>query len=160
MEPRDMKYKDIKTSPLCASVSPGGAWVVLNFNDNALKIKKLFNSIYQIYLPNILGEKTYLRQPGDAPLKALQFLSKLRFKCKQISACKHSGNAFSTLFISIPFVYVHACWNHTMIKWHRIFITNSNRADSAKWKLSTWFYHLKLQEVGTFCKITYRKPLN
>lgn len=40
MEPLDMKYKEVKTSPLCTNVSPGGAWVVLNFNENALKPNK------------------------------------------------------------------------------------------------------------------------
>lgn len=37
MEPRDMKYKDVSTSPWCTRVSPGGACVVRNFNDSALK---------------------------------------------------------------------------------------------------------------------------
>lgn len=39
-EPLAIKYKDVSTSPLCSNVSPGGAWVVLNFNDNALKHQK------------------------------------------------------------------------------------------------------------------------
>lgn len=39
MEPREIKYKDVRTSPLCTKVSPGGACVVLNFNDKALKLK-------------------------------------------------------------------------------------------------------------------------
>lgn len=37
IDPRAIKYKHVSTSPLCTSVSPGGACVVLNFNDNALK---------------------------------------------------------------------------------------------------------------------------
>lgn len=36
IDPRAMKYSDVNTSPLCTNVSPGGACVVLNFNDNAL----------------------------------------------------------------------------------------------------------------------------
>jgi hypothetical protein len=53
-------------------VSPGGAWVVLNFIARAL------------------------RQPLLAPRKALQFCSKVWFRCRQMSACKHSGNPFKT----------------------------------------------------------------
>lgn len=37
IDPLDIKYKDVSTSPLCTRVSPGGAWVVLNRSDNALK---------------------------------------------------------------------------------------------------------------------------
>lgn len=36
-EPLEMKYIEVRTSPLCTNVSPGGAWVVLNFILNALK---------------------------------------------------------------------------------------------------------------------------
>lgn len=56
----------------------------------------------------------YLRQPGDAPSKAEQFAKRFRFKCKHISACKHSGKPLRTEFMSMPFVYVQACWkkNH------------------------------------------------
>lgn len=39
IEPRAIKYRYVRTSPLCSSVSPGGAWVVLNFNESALKKK-------------------------------------------------------------------------------------------------------------------------
>lgn len=79
----------MRTSPLWTRVSPGGACVVLNFNESARK------------------------QPGEAPSNAEQLLSRLRFKCRQMSACRHSGNPFSTEFISIPFVYVHACWKYS-----------------------------------------------
>lgn len=37
MEPRDMKYNEVSTSPWCTRVSPGGACVVRNFNERALK---------------------------------------------------------------------------------------------------------------------------
>lgn len=37
IEPLDMKYNELSTSPRCTNVSPGGACVVLNFKDNALK---------------------------------------------------------------------------------------------------------------------------
>lgn len=39
-EPRAMKYSEVNTSPLWTSVSPGGAWVVLNFIDRALELIK------------------------------------------------------------------------------------------------------------------------
>lgn len=54
-------------------------------------------------------KKTYLRQPGDAPLNAEQLLSKFLLRCKQMSACRHSGNPLRTLFMSMPLVYVQAC---------------------------------------------------
>lgn len=72
MEPREMKYSAGITSPAWTKVSPGGACVVLNFIAKARK------------------------QPLVDPLKALQFCSNVRFRCKQMSACKHSGNPFST----------------------------------------------------------------
>ena len=53
----------------------------------------------------------YLRHPDEAPSNAGQLLSKFLFKWTQISAWRQSGNPFSTIFISIPFVYVQACWN-------------------------------------------------
>ena len=37
IEPLDIKYNAVRTSPLCTKVSPGGTCVVLNFMDNALK---------------------------------------------------------------------------------------------------------------------------
>ena len=37
IEPREMKCSEVRTSPRWTSVSPGGAWVVLNFIDNALR---------------------------------------------------------------------------------------------------------------------------
>lgn len=37
-----------------------------------------------------------LRQPLVDPLKALQFCSNVRFRCRQISAWRHSGKPFST----------------------------------------------------------------
>lgn len=55
----------------------------------------------------------YLRQPGLAPSNAGHVFSKFRFKCKQMSACRHSGNPFSTEFMSMPFVYVQACWKYS-----------------------------------------------
>lgn len=97
MEPLAMKYKHVRTSPFSNSVSPGGAWVVLNFNDNALK------------------------QPGDAPSNAEHDVNKLRFKCRQMSACKHSGKPFSTEFISMPLVYVQACWKYSSNRWRKGF---------------------------------------
>lgn len=48
--------------------------------------------------------KPYLRQPGLAASKAEQLLSRFRLRCKQMSACRHSGNPFSTEFISMPLV--------------------------------------------------------
>lgn len=39
-EPRAIKYNDVSTSPLCTNVSPGGACVVLNFSESALKPTK------------------------------------------------------------------------------------------------------------------------
>jgi hypothetical protein len=62
----------VRTSPQWTRVSPGGAWVVLNFIAKAL------------------------RQPLLAPRKALQFCSKVWFRCRQMSACKHSGKPFKT----------------------------------------------------------------
>ena len=41
IDPREMKCNDVKTSPRCTSVSPGGACVVLNFIDNALHRKHI-----------------------------------------------------------------------------------------------------------------------
>ena len=37
MEPRATKYMASRMSPGCIRVSPGGAWVDLNFIDKALK---------------------------------------------------------------------------------------------------------------------------
>ena len=37
MEPLEIKYSETRTSPWWTRVSPGGAWVVLNFMDKALK---------------------------------------------------------------------------------------------------------------------------
>lgn len=56
IDPRDMKYRAVSTSPAWTSVSPGGAWVVLNFIASAR------------------------RQPLEEPSKALQFCSKVRFR--------------------------------------------------------------------------------
>ena len=53
----------------------------------------------------------YLRHPEEAPSNAGQLLSKFLFKWTQISAWRQSGNPFSNIFISTPFVYVQACWN-------------------------------------------------
>lgn len=39
MEPRAIKNNEVRTSPLWTKTSPGGACVVLNFNDNALELK-------------------------------------------------------------------------------------------------------------------------
>jgi len=72
MDPLEMKYSAVRTSPAWTSVSPGGAWVVLNFMARAL------------------------RQPFVDPLKALQFWSRVRFRCRQMSAWRHSGNPFRT----------------------------------------------------------------
>lgn len=72
MEPRDKKYSAVRTSPQWTRVSPGGAWVVLNFIARAL------------------------RQPLLAPRKALQFCSRVWLRCRQMSACKHSGKPFRT----------------------------------------------------------------
>jgi len=55
----------------------------------------------------------YLRQPGEAPAKAEQLVSRFLFRCRQMSAWRHSGNPFSTLFMSIPFVYVQACCKYS-----------------------------------------------
>ncbi len=78
IEPREMKYNDVNISPRCVMISPGGAWVVLNFIENVRK------------------------QPSLASLNAEQFLSNWLFKWRQISACKHSGKPLSTIFMSIP----------------------------------------------------------
>lgn len=72
MEPREMKYSAEMTSPAWTSVSPGGACVVLNLMARAR------------------------RQPLVEPLKALQFCSRVRFRCRQMSAWRHSGKPFST----------------------------------------------------------------
>ena len=37
IDPREIKYRETKTSPWWTRVSPGGAWVVLNFMDKALE---------------------------------------------------------------------------------------------------------------------------
>lgn len=53
-----MKYRDVSTSPLWTNVSPGGAWVVLNFSDNALKKKTnrhLLGNIIVACFMNIVG---------------------------------------------------------------------------------------------------------
>lgn len=55
IEPRAMKYSDVNTSPLCTNVSPGGACVVLNFNDKALWNKILakcltFERLRKLYI--------------------------------------------------------------------------------------------------------------
>lgn len=72
IDPRPRKYKAVSTSPQCTRVSPGGAWVVLKRMANARK------------------------HPLLAPLKALQLWSKDWLRCRQISACRHSGKPFST----------------------------------------------------------------
>lgn len=87
--PLAMKYRAWRTSPRWTKVSPGGAWVVLNFIERAL------------------------RQPGEAsvdrvtfecmqigalklPTKAGQFFRRFRFKWRQMSAWRHSGNPLRT----------------------------------------------------------------
>lgn len=123
----------MRTSPLCTRVSPknntfqwfdeisflnqlnipGGAWVVLNFSDNALEFEsvrwllKTWKKYKKLFL------YSYLKHPGLAPSKAEHDSNKFRFKCKQMSAWRHSGKPFSTEFMSIPFVYVHACWKYS-----------------------------------------------
>lgn len=72
IDPRARKYKAVSTSPQCTNVSPGGAWVVLNRIAKARK------------------------HPLLAPLNALQSCSKDWFRCRQISAWRHSGKPFST----------------------------------------------------------------
>lgn len=72
MEPLEMKYRAVSRSPACTSVSPGGACVVLNFMARAR------------------------RQPLVAPRNGLQCCSSERFRCRQMSACRHSGKPFST----------------------------------------------------------------
>ncbi len=37
IEPREIKYNDVKISPRCVIISPGGACVVFNFIENVLK---------------------------------------------------------------------------------------------------------------------------
>lgn len=37
IDPLEMKYKAVSTSPLCTRVSPGGTCVVLNFIDRVLR---------------------------------------------------------------------------------------------------------------------------
>jgi hypothetical protein len=37
IEPREIKYNDVKISPRCVIISPGGACVVLNFIENVRK---------------------------------------------------------------------------------------------------------------------------
>lgn len=97
------------------SVSPGGACVVLNFNDNALFTKLIKGKRFQwaILLTGKIFYISNLKQPGLAPSNAEHVLSKLRFRCKQMSACRHSGNPLSTEFMSMPFVYVQACWKYS-----------------------------------------------
>ena len=73
MEPLEIKYSALNTSPRWMRVSPGGAWVVLNFIERAL------------------------RQPGLAPLKAGLLLRRLRLRWRQMSAWRHSGKLFKTL---------------------------------------------------------------
>ena len=116
IEPRAMKYSETITSPWWTRVSPGGAWVVLNFIESALKcLEYIFSIVYNIsfrlfFKPypksHILSKRRfiYLRQPEDAPSNAGQLLSKFLFKWTHMSACRQSGNPFSTIFMSIPFV--------------------------------------------------------
>ena len=66
MEPREIKYRDTRTSPWWTRVSPGGAWVVLNFMDKALKHRKsISTSTWRTEVAKVV--KTYLRQPDEAP---------------------------------------------------------------------------------------------
>ena len=121
IEPLAIKYRDTMTSPWCTRVSPGGAWVVLNFIDRALESNNNFDIFHNLplnviffviitsYRQDIMN--IYLRQPEEAPSNAGQLLSKFLFKWTHMSAWRQSGKPFSTIFMSIPFVYVQACWN-------------------------------------------------
>lgn len=50
IDPLDMKYNDVITSPLCTKVSPGGACVVLNFNVKALQETKKNKTKKQFFI--------------------------------------------------------------------------------------------------------------
>lgn len=65
------------------------------------------------YILMLHNRPSHLKQPGLAPSNAEHVFNKLRFKWRQMSACKHSGNPLSTEFISMPFVYVQACWKYS-----------------------------------------------
>lgn len=122
MEPREMKKRESRTSPQWIRVSRGGAWTVLILKAKARR---------HAWLP---------------PRKALQFCSRERFRCKQISACRDSGKPFRTwmndyeelerlglnfiapegnavlkltAFMSMPFVYDQACWKYSSSRWRR-----------------------------------------
>lgn len=95
IEPRDMKYKDVRISPRCVMISPGGACVVLNFIEKVRRQPSLASVKRKtIDLPR--------RRQSIKPLKARQFFSSWLFKWRQISAWRHSGKPFRTIFISIP----------------------------------------------------------
>ena len=50
IEPLAIKYRDTMTSPWCTKVSPGGAWVVLNFIDRALESNNNFDIFHNLPL--------------------------------------------------------------------------------------------------------------
>lgn len=99
MDPLAMKYNEVSTSPRWTRISPGGAWVVLNLRENALQVQVL------VHFPYCLAwTQTHRRQPGLASEKAAHVVSSFLFKCRQMSACRHSGNPLSSEFMSMPFV--------------------------------------------------------
>ena len=82
IEPRAMKYSETITSPWWTRVSPGGAWVVLNFIESALKcLEYIFSIVYNISFRlffNIILNHTYYQNVGlftwDNPKMHLQML--------------------------------------------------------------------------------------
>ena len=47
IEPREMKYNEVRMSPRCVMMSPGGAWVVLNFIENVRRQPSLASDARQ-----------------------------------------------------------------------------------------------------------------
>jgi hypothetical protein len=50
IEPRDIKYNEVKISPRCVIISPGGACVVFNFIENVRKQPSLASKRIQFNL--------------------------------------------------------------------------------------------------------------
>lgn len=101
-----------------------------------------------------------LRQALLAPLKALQFCSRLRFKCRQISACRHSGKPFKTYKVKRMFhaKIIRKKYPSYLSVFHSCQFTNPLRM----WCWGTYFpYCIHINAIGVWPSMleVFLKPL-
>lgn len=81
----------------------------------------------------------HLKQPGLAPSNTEQLLKRFRFKWRHMSACRHSGNPLSTEFMSMPLVYVQACWKYSSSRCLNGFGIWWKRMNSRTLSICVWY---------------------